>query len=588
MALEEFRKRAILVVFLFAASGVLEGLALVAIIPMLQGAVPARDSGMVGRLIRHLDLSSTQVAWFGLALFVLLGLLSAIGKYMAEVQGIRLMHRLEHFMRARMTVALIDMDWSTFLSMRIGDISVTALSEGTRTGSGALNLLKGIGSIMVAVVFILLAAIISFTLTALTLAFGLVAGLAFKQISRRGEGNMRALSRTATHIGNQVNDVFGNLKFFRSTGQATEARLTTEESYEEYRRVASRVYSYSAIMRALFEMGGVLFVGTILGVVLLSSQALSSGSLVFLAVFYRLAPRLFSVQDFLHAAKIERPWFLQWRERLEFATSHARQAVRTGSATFDSHVEFRDVSFRYPSSERPVLDQFNWRLNKGECVAVVGSSGSGKTTMLDLLTGLLNPVSGRIEVDDAALDEQSVESWQSHIGLVLQDSPLFHTSVLANIVGNVDAADREKALRCAELANAREFIEALPEGLDTVVGERGARLSGGQRQRIALARALYRDPWLLILDEATSSLDSASEEAIQRSLEQLKGACTMVLVAHRLKTVQMADRILVLEEGRVSEEGDWKHLLSQQGGLFSDMAARQGLHWDATAGLPAG
>ena len=160
---------------------------------------------------------------------------------------------------------------------------------------------------------------------------------------------------------------------------------------------------------------------------------------------------------------------------------------------------------------------------------------------------------------------------------MLQDSPIFHATVLENIAWGADTPDRDKALQAARMAHCLEFIEPLPQGLDSVVGEKGGRLSGGQRQRLALARALYRDPWLLVLDEATSALDGAAEVEVQKALEQIKGSCAMLMVAHRLTTVQMADRILVLDKGRIAEQGSWDELLRRPQGLLRTMARVQGL-----------
>jgi ABC-type multidrug transport system fused ATPase/permease subunit len=196
--------------------------------------------------------------------------------------------------------------------------------------------------------------------------------------------------------------------------------------------------------------------------------------------------------------------------------------------------------------------------------------------MLDLVTGLLRPTAGRIALDGVSFGELDLEEWQSHIGLVLQESPLFHATVRENIVADLGVED-ERVWACLAAAHAKNFVEELPARLDTVIGERGGRLSGGQRQRIGLARALYRRPWLLILDEATSALDSVSEQVVLEALRGLRGQVAMMVVAHRLATVEMADRIYVLEAGGIVQSGSWAELLSDSGSPFARMAAKQGL-----------
>ena len=196
---------------------------------------------------------------------------------------------------------------------------------------------------------------------------------------------------------------------------------------------------------------------------------------------------------------------------------------------------------------------------------------------MDLLSGLFHPTAGSIRLDGTPLEELDIEQWQSHIGIVMQDTPIFHESIARNICWESDQEDPERLLEVAKMAHAYEFIEKLPQGMDTEVGERGAKLSGGQRQRIAIARALYKRPWLLILDEATSALDGASEASVQEALEEIKGNCAIFMVAHRLGTVRMADKILVLDQGRIIEQGGWDELLSRPDSIFSQMARLQGL-----------
>jgi len=212
------------------------------------------------------------------------------------------------------------------------------------------------------------------------------------------------------------------------------------------------------------------------------------------------------------------------------------------------------VSFTFPGAEHAALINVSWSLRRGECVAFVGESGSGKTTMLDVVSGVLAPSTGMVAADGIPVGALDLEAWQSQIGIVMQTTPLFHDSVLENVRWTEPDLDRERAMHCLEVANALEFVERLADGADTIIGEGGGRLSGGQRQRIALARALYRDPWLLLLDEPTSALDVRSEEAVLEALESLPAKLTTLVASHRNRAVMMADRVLVLEHGRVVDD----------------------------------
>ncbi|MBI4228037.1 MAG: ATP-binding cassette domain-containing protein, partial [Candidatus Omnitrophica bacterium] len=237
-------------------------------------------------------------------------------------------------------------------------------------------------------------------------------------------------------------------------------------------------------------------------------------------------------------------------------------------------ITFDHVSFRYPASPAPVLGDVTLAIARGELVAVVGPSGAGKTTLVNLLPRFYDPTGGRVLIDGVDLRQVTLASLRAQIGIVTQETFLFHESVRANIAFGAPGADEAGILAAARAANAHEFISRLPQGYDTVIGERGVKLSGGERQRLAIARAILRNPPILILDEATSQLDTASERLVQEALERLTEGRTAVVIAHRLSTVRRAHRIVVLEGGRIVEQGRHDELI-QRGGLYQRLCALQ-------------
>ncbi|XVQ86072.1 ABC transporter ATP-binding protein [Microbispora siamensis] len=235
--------------------------------------------------------------------------------------------------------------------------------------------------------------------------------------------------------------------------------------------------------------------------------------------------------------------------------------------------EFRSVSLAY-EADRPAVDEFSLNVSPGETIALVGASGAGKSTVLNLVIGFLRPTSGRILLDGRDMEELDLRTYRRFLSVVPQESILFEGSIRDNVTYGMRDVPEDTLHAALRDANALEFIDRLPHGLDTIVGERGARLSGGQRQRLAIARALVRDPRVLILDEATSALDTASEALIRQALARLVAGRTVFVVAHRLSTIRTADRIVVMRDGRIAEVGTHDEL-SRRPGVYSGLQAAQ-------------
>ena len=231
-------------------------------------------------------------------------------------------------------------------------------------------------------------------------------------------------------------------------------------------------------------------------------------------------------------------------------------------------VEFDNVSYRYPGADHDVVRNFSLNVRAGECIAIVGASGSGKSTIMNLIIGFMKPTGGELKIDGKNIDEYNLSEYRHRISVVSQSSILFSGSIRDNITYGMSRYTEEELSRVAEEANVTEFIKDLPDGLDTDVGEHGGKLSGGQRQRITIARALIRDPRILILDEATSALDNISELHVQRAIAAAAKGRTTFIVAHRLSTIRDADRIVVMQNGDAVECGTYEELMAKKGAFY--------------------
>jgi ABC-type multidrug transport system fused ATPase/permease subunit len=308
----------------------------------------------------------------------------------------------------------------------------------------------------------------------------------------------------------------------------------------------------------ILESAGFLLLTSAISVLMISNATQSvrlTGLIAVLAVTaWRTLPALNRILASFTSLRSSLPYVNSINNLLATIDAHATSApdARAERLPIRKGVRLDNIVFHYDQDEKKALDGVSLEIPKGSTIGIVGTSGAGKSTLVNILTGLLMPDTGRVLIDDLPLTVENASGWMRSIGYVPQSPYIHDGSLLENIAFGLSqsTSDRERALACCRMAALDEVISGLPDGIDTVIGERGSRLSGGQRQRVAIARALYQEPELLIFDEATSSLDQANERAIQNTIRRLKGNQTMVMIAHKLDTVRDCDNVLVLSDGR--------------------------------------
>jgi len=388
-----------------------------------------------------------------------------------------------------------------------------------------------------------------------------------------GEG----LSEAMESLYAAVTEHLGGMKTAKSYGAEDRHAEIFGRLTEQVHHMYTHAVQNQAEVNYWFDIGSVLILSLILYI---SFQVLSiptAGVLLLLFLFARIMPKFSNIQQSFQAFVNMLPSFnrvMEMQQRCEAAAEPKAEGIEKFG--LKQGIRFEGVTFSYDDQGiTPVIRNLDFVIKAGETTAIVSPSGAGKTTIADLLMGLIVPNQGRILVDEKELNHERIKAWRDQIGYVPQDTFLFHDTLRTNLIWAKPDVDEEEINQALRFAAAEELISGLSKGLNTILGDRGVLVSGGERQRIALARALLRKPSLLILDEATSSLDSENEKRIQNAIERLHGQMTILIISHRLSTIRGADIIHVIEEGRLIESGTWDELVSKDNGRFRELYKAQ-------------
>jgi ABC-type multidrug transport system fused ATPase/permease subunit len=480
-------------------------------------------------------------------------------------------------MRKRVQAHVLRLPVSYFDSTKTGVVisRVMTDAEGVRNlvGTGLIQLL---GSILTAIMAIGVLLYVNWKLTSVTivalLLFGGMMTIAFKRLRplfrERGAINAEVTGR--------LTETIGGVRLVKVyTAEPRERLVFARGAHKLFRNVAKTITGTSVVGAGTAVVTGIIGVFLIL----IGGRSVLAGSMtlgdMFMYVFFIGLLALPLVQIASIGTQVSEAFagLDRIREIRDMATEDIADASKSSIDDLEGHVEFQDVSFEYvPNTE--VLRHVSFTAPAGSTTALVGASGGGKSTLIGLVMAFSHPKSGRVLVDGRDVTSLRLRDYRSHLGVVMQDNFLFDGTVRENIAFSKPGATDEEVRAAARIAHCDEFVNGFKEGYETIVGERGVKLSGGQRQRVAIARAILADPRILILDEATSSLDSESEALIRDGLRSLRRGRTTFVIAHRLSTIESADQILVLEHGEIIERGTHRQLIAL-GGRYRQLYEKQ-------------
>jgi subfamily B ATP-binding cassette protein MsbA len=555
------------IVGLGLAAAVLEGAGLFLFIPLIQslGASMAQE-GEWPRIFDHLLAPIPQQHLTAFLVGVLC--ISILLKNAVHLVNTWVTRYVDGLVAHRLRARVFDQTISSCIDYRVenkrSDI-ITTIANNTWKVSQALSLAYRLMICFCTfVVFILLMLLISIRLTFFSMMFLFLGAMVIRLATRRADETGKAVVEENKQFGLRMWESINALQLIRAFAQEDYERNRFLKTSDNVRRRLLKLDMLWATPGPVSEISITILIGAL--VLVAQSVGLGIAALAaFLSLLYRLqGPTRELLQskialDGLAGSIDDVDDFLQTTERPFLSEGHLP------APQFRNAVEFRNVSFRYAPGQPLALQDVSFSIPAGKTTAIVGESGAGKSTVMALLFRFMDPTSGAILADGALLPEFDLRSWRKRLSLMSQEVHLFNDTISANIAyGDLEAGETE-IRKAAEIAKADDFIRLLPDGYETRIGDQGMRLSGGQRQRVALARTILRNPDILLLDEATNALDAETEQAFQLALDEYSHNRTVVVIAHRLSTVQAADQIIVMTKGRVVEAGSPAELFKRHG-----------------------
>jgi ATP-binding cassette, subfamily B, bacterial MsbA len=578
-----YRARLALCLVTTLLASLLDGFTLIVLIPLLKhlfgttGALRAGSSQLeafVSRLTEPLvaGLTPGQAAGRLLVILVLGLVLKNVLSYASAQLSVGVQEGLVRDLRVRVFDHLLTLDLGYFQRTRAGQLISGIITEVDQTKTVVTaSLLSLFQNVVVVATTLVVLSQISLRLTLLTLACVPAMVLLLQRLLRRLREHSRARAHERGEVTATLAERIGAVRLIRAYGEEARERSRFASQATSYRKQVVRTQRYSSLTSPLTEVFSgflvilIVWAGTRPALIGLGAPLAPEAIIVFLMAALKLTSPLKTIASYPAIMAVT----LASAERVFAILDEPSAEVDRpgeGTAKFEREIVFDQVSFRYGRGDL-VLHEVSFALPRGRVVALVGPSGAGKTTLADLLPRFHDPTGGAITMDGVPLTRLTRGSIRALMGVVSQDTVLLNDTVHANIAYGSPVATREQVEAAARAANADSFLAQLPEGYDTLLGERGTRLSGGQRQRIAIARALLRDPPILVLDEATSALDTESERLVQQAIDRLMADRTVLVIAHRLATVRDADEIVVLDGGRVVQRGTHEQLF-RAGGLY--------------------
>jgi ATP-binding cassette subfamily C protein len=558
-------KKLSLTISLMVLISLTEGIGLLLLIPLLQLVGLDVQQGALGQIAEiiasffsYINVEPTLGAV--LIIYVLIISLNAFLTKLQTTESSEIQYGFAAHLRKKLFKAISESKWLFFSKKPSAHFAHALTNEIERVSMGTGQFLTLIASIFVLAVYIIFAINLSGPIAGIIFIIGIILLLLLKKRSQSSHMKGEDLSNTTKNLYSITNQHLDGMKTIKSFNMEKRNIETFSNITDGVAHKYMETIKSYADVRFLFDVGSVIILSFIVFFVVEIMKISTVELLILLFLFIRIIPRFSTIQRSYQYFINMLPAFVNVINLKRECSKFSERELESGEIVFEKEIQFQDVSFSYQNTLN--IKNLNLKIKKNKITALVGLSGAGKSTTADLVMGLLRPSDGQITIDGEEL--KNFASWRNQIGYVAQDTFLFNDSIRNNLLLSRNDASEKELNNVLEISSA-EFVFDLADGLDTIIGDRGVRLSGGERQRLALARALLRRPSLLIMDEATSNLDSKNEKKILESIEKLHGDLTILMIAHRFSTIESADVIYLMDQGHIVEEGSWIEFNEKKG-----------------------
>ena len=553
--LRAYPRRSAAIIVLSILAGFAEGLGIATVLPLLEvaaGEGAGGDSALMEMVRAALDAVGLPATLGVLAVLIVIGMfLKAVFLLLATQQMGNAVAHVATDLRLSFIQALLRARWGYFVSQRAGHMANAVGMEANRASSAYSTACKLLASLVQASIYMTAALLIAPVVALVALVTGGFIALLFVRLVRISQDSGKRQTRLIRSLSGRLIDAVQGLKPIKAMAQEEHLQPLLEAETRDVNLAQRRQVLATGTMSSFHEPILVLILMAGLYGTLVYTDVALAGLLVMAFLFHRLVGRIHDIQMQYQGLGVAESAFWSLRDATQLA-ERAREPVLPGRMPPPLERGIRLDAVRFGYGEADVLRDVSLEIPAGRFVSIVGPSGAGKTTIVDLVIGLFRPRAGEVYVDDVPLSEIDLRSWRKHIGYVPQEMLLFHSSIYGNVTLGDDTIGRDAVIAALEAAGAASFVAGLPKGIDTVIGERGSRLSGGQRQRIAIARALVRRPRLLVLDEVTTALDPETEAEICETLRGLAGRVTILAISHQPAIARASDVVYRLQDGRAA------------------------------------